>query len=78
MVVGDVFMILATIAWSIYSWLLTQPKDPAEIRRNWAAFLLAQVMFGVVWSGAFAAGEWLVSPDCRSSGAYLWRRHSSM
>jgi drug/metabolite transporter (DMT)-like permease len=61
LVPGDIFMILATIAWSVYSWLLTQPKDPEGIRRDWAAFLLAQVTFGVAWSGAFAAGEWAAS-----------------
>lgn len=58
LVAGDIFMIFATIAWSFYSWLLTQPKDPLAIRANWATFLLAQVAFGLVWSGAFAAGEW--------------------
>ena len=61
LVAGDIFMIFATIAWSFYSWLLTQPKDPPAIRNNWAAFLLAQVAFGVVWSGLFAAGEWTLS-----------------
>lgn len=58
LVAGDVFMILAAIAWSAYSWLLTLPNDPENIRRDWAQFLLAQIVFGVVWSGAFAAGEW--------------------
>jgi drug/metabolite transporter (DMT)-like permease len=57
LVPGDVYMILATIAWSFYSWLLTQPKDPPAERADWAAFLLAQVMYGVLWSGAFAVGE---------------------
>lgn len=61
LVPGDMFMILATIAWSLYSWLLTRSSVPDNIRRDWAAFLLAQVTFGVVWSGAFAAGEWAVS-----------------
>ena len=61
LVAGDIYMILATIAWSFYSWLLTQPNDPVGIRSNWAAFLLAQVSFGVVWSGAFAAGEWAIT-----------------
>lgn len=60
LVPGDVFMILAAIAWSAYSWLLTLPKDPENIRRDWAQFLLAQIVFGVMWSGAFAAGEWAV------------------
>lgn len=60
LVPGDLFMILATIAWSIYSWLLTNSKDPAAIRRDWATFLLAQVTFGVMCSGVFAAGEWMI------------------
>ena len=58
LVAGDMYMILATIAWSLYSWLLTRAHEPADLRANWASFLLAQVAFGTVWSGAFAAGEW--------------------
>ncbi|WP_317203587.1 DMT family transporter [Janthinobacterium sp.] len=58
LVAGDVFMIFATIAWSLYSWLLVRAKVPGELRADWAGFLLAQVAFGVLWSGAFAAGEW--------------------
>ncbi|MBA5687128.1 DMT family transporter [Rugamonas apoptosis] len=58
LVAGDLFMILASIAWSLYSWLLTRAHEPADLRANWASFLLAQVAFGTVWSGAFAAGEW--------------------
>ncbi|KQV79843.1 hypothetical protein ASD15_17610 [Massilia sp. Root351] len=61
LVAGDIFMIFATIAWSIYSWLLTRPIEPAAIRSQWASFLLAQVGFGVMWSGIFAAGEWAVT-----------------
>lgn len=57
LVPGDLFMILATIAWSVYSWLLTQPRDPPRIRADWSAFLAAQVGFGLLWSGAFAIGE---------------------
>ncbi|UGQ44651.1 DMT family transporter [Massilia endophytica] len=58
LVAGDIFMIFATIAWSLYSWLLMRTTEPAGLRADWAGFLLAQVAFGVVWSGAFAAGEW--------------------
>ncbi len=58
LVAGDLYMILATIAWSFYSWLLTQPKDPPTVRADWAAFLLAQVMYGVLWSSLFASVEW--------------------
>lgn len=59
LVPGDIFMILATVAWSLYSWLLTRSGDPTGIRSHWASFLLAQVSFGMVWSAAFAAGEWV-------------------
>ena len=63
LVSGDVYMILATIAWSFYSWLLTQKKEPPEERADWAAFLLAQVVYGVLWSAGFAAGEWALAPQ---------------
>lgn len=61
LVPGDMLMILAAIIWSFYSWLLTLPKDPAQIRANWMAFLLSQVAFGAVWSGAFSAAEWTIT-----------------
>ena len=70
LVPGDVYMILATIAWSFYSWLLTQKKDPPEERADWAAFLLAQVFYGVLWSGSFAAGEWALGAP---SVVWTWR-----
>jgi drug/metabolite transporter (DMT)-like permease len=57
LVAGDLFMILATIAWSVYSWMLTRTREPAALRADWAGFLLAQVAFGVLWSGGFALGE---------------------
>jgi drug/metabolite transporter (DMT)-like permease len=57
LVAGDLFMILATIAWSFYSWMLTRAREPVAIRANWASFLAAQVAFGVLWSGGFALGE---------------------
>ena len=34
LVAGDLFMILATIAWSLYSWLLLRVKEPAGIRAH--------------------------------------------
>ena len=57
-VAGDVFMLLATACWSWYSWLLTRRDEPEAIRNDWAAFLLAQVVFGLGWSGLFSAMEW--------------------
>ena len=58
LVPGDVYMILATIAWSFYSWQITLPRDPPGVRADWAAFLLAQVIYGVLCSSTLAAGEW--------------------
>ncbi len=62
LVPGDLYMILATIAWSFYSWMLMQPKDRPAIRADWAAFLLAQVIYGALWSGVLASVEWSVAP----------------
>lgn len=62
LVPGDLFMILATIAWSFYSWLLIRTTEPAVLRADWAGFLLAQVGFGALWSGAFALGEQALAP----------------
>jgi drug/metabolite transporter (DMT)-like permease len=58
LVAGDLYMILATIAWSFYSWMLLQPQDEPALRADWAAFLGTQVAFGLLWSGAFAGVEW--------------------
>ncbi|OON62988.1 EamA family transporter [Massilia sp. KIM] len=58
LVIGDLYMILATIAWSFYSWMLMERRDAPELRADWAAFLLAQVGYGVLWSAALAGGEW--------------------
>ncbi|MBC7682296.1 MAG: DMT family transporter [Ferruginibacter sp.] len=58
LVPGDIFMLLATVAFAFYSWLLTQPKDPPAIRADWAAFLLAQITFGLLWSGSMTTVEW--------------------
>ncbi|MES2759527.1 MAG: DMT family transporter [Pseudomonadota bacterium] len=60
LVAGDIYMILATISWSFYSWLLMQQKDNPAIRGDWAAFLLGQVAYGVLWSGVLAGIEWSV------------------
>ena len=58
LVPGDVYVLLATAAWSFYSWLLIRPGDPPNIRGDWAAFLLAQIAMGLGWSALFTAGEW--------------------
>lgn len=61
LVPGDLYVLLATLAWAVYSWLLSRPDDPPEIRADWAAFLLAQVVPGLLWAGVFAGGEWVLT-----------------
>jgi hypothetical protein len=58
---GDFYVVLASIAWAFYSWLVAQPKDAPEIRNDWAAFLMAQMVFGLGWSGLLAGGEWALT-----------------
>lgn len=59
LVPGDIYMLLASAAWAYYSWMLAHPTtEPAGIKRDWSAFLLAQIAFGLVWSGLFAGAEW--------------------
>lgn len=57
---GDIYMLLATVAWAFYSWLLSLAKDPPSIKGHWARMLLAQVFFGVFWSALFTVGEWQI------------------
>ena len=58
LVPGDLYMMLATACWAVYSWMLVHTQQPAGIRQDWAAFLMAQMVFGAAWSGLFAVGEW--------------------
>ena len=55
---GDLYVLLAVFCWAWYSWMVAQPVDPPEVRQNWAYFLTAQMVFGLVWSGAFTLAEW--------------------
>ena len=67
LVAGDVLMLLATATWAWYSWLLTKPPanrpDPPALRNNWSAWLIAQVIPGLMWSALFSGVEWMVVPD---------------
>lgn len=72
LVAGDLFMLAATFCWASYSWMLTLRSEPDAIRKDWAAFLLAQVTLGLMWSGMFTAGEWaLTDAHIRWSGSLL-------
>jgi len=61
LVPGDWFILLATVVWSLYSWLLAhnthKAPEQACIRSNWATFLMAQLIFGLGCSAVLAAGE---------------------
>ena len=57
-VAGDLLMVLATILWGAYSWMLSHPKESTERTWPWSYFLLAQVGFGSCWSLGFAVTEW--------------------
>lgn len=70
-VAGDLYMLLATAAWALYSWLLTRPGDVPEVRRDWAAFLMAQLVPGLAWSGLFAATETAVGTQVIQWGVPL-------
>jgi drug/metabolite transporter (DMT)-like permease len=70
LVPGDLYMMLATIAWAFYSWMLARTHEPAAVRQDWSAFLMAQLVFGAAWSGAFAAGEWALG-DAYIGGGWL-------
>lgn len=61
LVPGDFYILLATLAWAWYSWLLARTTEPEPIRADWAGFLMAQLVFGLGWSALFAAGEWAVT-----------------
>ena len=59
LVAGDLYMLLASAAWAYYSWMLAHPTtEPPSIRQDWSAFLLAQIVFGLLWSSLFSGTEW--------------------
>lgn len=60
---GDLYMLLANLAWALYTWLLARTSEPAAIRRDWAAFLFAQIVPGLGWSALLTAGEWSLAPQ---------------
>lgn len=62
---GDVYILVAIIAWAFYSWLLARPpqsmRPPQRPDWNWAGFLLLQTLFGLLGSGAAAGAETVVA-----------------
>jgi len=69
-VAGDLYIIVAAIAWSVYSWMLARPPahmqgaaapqvDDAGARRgwDWSELLFVQVLFGLLAAGSAAGLE---------------------
>lgn len=57
MVVGDLLIMLATILWAFYSWMLSRPGASTERQWPWSEFLMAQVTVGLLWTGFFDGFE---------------------
>jgi drug/metabolite transporter (DMT)-like permease len=57
MVIGDLLIMLATIMWAFYSWMLSRPGSSSERQWPWAEFLMAQVTVGLLWTGFFDGFE---------------------
>ncbi|MGH6648005.1 DMT family transporter [Aquabacterium sp.] len=66
LVPGDLLMLLASLAWAFYSWLLARP--PASMSGgqrpgwDWAEFLFLQVLFGLAWALLCSGAEWAAMP----------------
>ena len=56
-VMGDLFIMLATILWAFYSWMISRPGESTERQWPWAEFLMAQVMIGFLWTMLFEGLE---------------------
>jgi len=58
---GDLYVVVAIIAWAFYSWMLARPPEamraPERPDWDWAEFLLVQMVFGLLGAGVAAAGE---------------------
>jgi drug/metabolite transporter (DMT)-like permease len=56
-VMGDLFIMLATILWAFYSWMISRPGKSTERQWPWAEFLMAQVFIGFLWTMLFEGAE---------------------
>lgn len=65
-VTGDLLMLLAVMAWSVYSWLLARPPSnmigEARPTWTWAEFLMVQVLFGLLFAGGLTGAEQTLNP----------------
>ncbi len=70
---GDLLMVLATIVWALYSWLLRTRRPDAPV----LAFLLMQTAWGVALSVPVVGVEWLagnlvLEPAPATAAVVLW------
>lgn len=76
LVPGDLLMLLASLVWALYSWLLARP--PASMKTgptwDWAGFLWLQVLFGLLWALACSGVEasWRAEPLSWPQGPGAW------
>jgi len=56
-VIGDLLIMLATILWAVYSWMISRPGTSTERQWPWADFLMAQVLIGLMWTSFFDGFE---------------------
>ena len=56
-VMGDLLIMLATILWAFYSWMISRPGESTERQWPWAEFLMAQVFIGFMWTMLFESVE---------------------
>jgi drug/metabolite transporter (DMT)-like permease len=56
-VMGDLLIMLATILWAFYSWMISRPGESTERQWPWAEFLMAQVLIGFMWTMLFEGAE---------------------
>ncbi|MES2958641.1 MAG: DMT family transporter [Pseudomonadota bacterium] len=79
LVAGDIYILVAALAWAVYSWLLAQPpawlrppsRDTLE-RWGWAGMLLVQMLFGLLVAGVAALGEVLSTPTVTIDWRNAW------
>lgn len=73
---GDLWMLLAALAWSLYSWMLVRPppsmRADARPDWSWAEFLCVQVLFGLVWSAAATGLETALGPRIGPWTGWHW------
>jgi len=60
---GDLYILIAILGWSIYSWMLSGMGEPQSVRKDWAALLLVQVFFGLFGAALFTAVETVAFPQ---------------